>query len=636
MAELAAPAARFRPSLDVRSGSTTLAVIVTLGGLALADGGYFATSWAWAGLGALAVLAAGFAGDSLRFRPLAYVGIAALAGLGALTWIALLWTDNAVETTQEGQRLILYVAAPVALALLLRDRPIGIVAAGVLTAISIPATYALATRLFPDRLGVFDPVAGYRLSEPLGYWNGLGIFAAMGALLALGLSARVKTPLLRAVAAGLLAILLPTIYFTFSRGAWIALGLGYLAAVAIDPRRLQFLAATLAIVPAPAAAVLLASRADALSRTDAPLAEAVREGNRLAVYVSVAAVLAGALAAAFAIIERRIRIPPLARKVFAIALLSAVAVILVSVFARYGGPITLVEKGHEAFTKPISNDPDLRTRFTTFSGAYRAELWTEARDQFSENPVLGAGPGSYEGYWLQHRPIPHKVVDAHSLYLETLAELGVAGGLLLAIALAVPVAAAWQLRRHPLAAVLLAPLFAYLVHAAVDWDWELPAVTLAALFCATALVIGATRLPERRRPSPRARFALLVGSLVAVAFSFAGLVGSSAVGASDEAAAQERWSEAEDEARKGTRWLRWSSEPWERLAAAQAGQGERADAAASYSRAIDKEPREWTLWFGLAEVTSGHARRRALAEARQLNPRSPEIREFGRAEGDAP
>ena len=57
-----------------------------------------------------------------------------------------------------------------------------------------------------------------------------------------------------------LSYLLPTFYFTFGRGAWIALAAGAFTAVAVDPRRLQLLASMLVLSPAPAVAVWVASR----------------------------------------------------------------------------------------------------------------------------------------------------------------------------------------------------------------------------------------------------------------------------------------------------------------------------------------------------------------------------------------
>ena len=94
----------------------------------------------------------------------------------------------------EGQRALLYVAVLAALVLLVRRSTVPLVLAATLVAIFLASGYGLLTRLFPERLGVFDPVAAYRLEEPLTYWNALGIFAAMGALLALGFAAAGAEP----------------------------------------------------------------------------------------------------------------------------------------------------------------------------------------------------------------------------------------------------------------------------------------------------------------------------------------------------------------------------------------------------------------------------------------------------------
>src|SRR5207249_4783363 len=75
--------------------------------------------------------------------------------------------------------------------------------------------------------------------------------------------------------------------------------------------------------------------------------------------------------------------------------------------------------------------------------------------------------------------------------LETLAELGLVGFVLLVFVLAVPVVAAWRIRGRPLVAGAYGEYAAFAAHAAVDWDWELPAVTLAGLFCGALLVAAA-------------------------------------------------------------------------------------------------------------------------------------------------
>jgi hypothetical protein len=544
--------------------------------------------------------------------------LGSLGLLGAWTWLALTWSADFDQTVLEGLRLLLYVAVAVALVLLVRRDEVQPLLTGALTGIFLPAAYGLVTRLFPDRLGVFDPIAGYRLQEPIGYWNALGAFAAMGALLALGFAAR-GTVLARVLAAAALPVLLTTLYFTFSRGAWIALAVGLALMLAVDPRRLQTIAATLTLAPASALAVWLASREDALARVDAPLAAATDEGHRLALYVLLLSALSGAAAAAFWAVEARLTPPRPVRLAFGGALALVVVAALVTIFARYGGPVTIVANAWDSFSATKTGpQPDLRERLFTFQGSYRVELWEAAVDQYADHGALGSGPGTYEQYWNEHRPFWHIVRDAHNLYLETLAELGPVGLVLLAIALAVPFAGALLARGQPFVPAAAGAFAVFAVHAAVDWDWELPAVTVAALACAIAVTAGAAR-DDPRVLGPRVRWSAVAVAVGLAAVAFVGLVGASALAASEEAAERGRWEEAEDEARKAARWWRWSPEPWTRLGEAQLGAGDSDGAVESFRRAVSKDRDDWELWYDLYLVTEGAEASRALAEAARLN-----------------
>ena len=75
------------------------------------------------------------------------------------------------------------------------------------------------------------------------------------------------------------------------------------------------------------------------------------------------------------------------------------------------------------------------------------------------------------------------VHDAHSLEIETLAELGLIGAVILAALIAAAVVGVR--RAHgadpALAAGPLAALVVWGLHASIDWDWEMPAVTLVAV-----------------------------------------------------------------------------------------------------------------------------------------------------------
>jgi O-antigen ligase len=105
--------------------------------------------------------------------------------------------------------------------------------------------------------------------------------------------------------------------------------------------------------------------------------------------------------------------------------------------------------------------------------------------------------------WLQKRKFSEAVLDAHSLYLETAAELGLPGlAALAALFAGLALAARRALRRDAaLAAGLIAGVVAWAGQSAVDWLWEMPAVTLIALVLAGALVAAAEATGQPDRPA---------------------------------------------------------------------------------------------------------------------------------------
>jgi len=117
-------------------------------------------------------------------------------------------------------------------------------------------------------------------------------------------------------------------------------------------------------------------------------------------------------------------------------------------------------------------------------GGDRAWYWHVAWQEAAAAPVAGRGAGTFELAWLEEQPIPASVRDAHSLYLETLAELGVVGLGLLVLALAPPLLVAFR----GASAAAAGGYVAFLFHAGVDWDWEMPAVTVAGLLCGAAVL----------------------------------------------------------------------------------------------------------------------------------------------------
>jgi O-Antigen ligase len=601
---------------------TAIVVFAPVVGLAGAQGGFFPTAWGWASLPLLWVVAVALAVRQevrLSSAERAFIGL-----LGALAlWVAIsaIWSVAPADSVLESQRSLVYVAAVAAVLVVARSRFVWELLGGLVAAVAAISVFSLGTRLFPDRLGVYDRAAVYRLAQPIGYWNGLALFAGMGALLAFVFAVRARTMLARALCAAVLVVLLPTLYFTFGRGAWIALAAGLVAALAVDRHRLHLFACALALGAAPALAVWLASQRPGLTHRGASLASEEHDGHRLAALILVLAVANAACALALGYAERRVAPGPLVRRAFAAGVVLAAVVAVGAVFVRYGGPVRLVQRGYEAFKAPPRHAVNLNRRLLSFSGNHRAELWRLAWDDSRQHSALGAGAGAYERYFLRHATLNvGRVRDAHSLYLETLAELGPIGLALLVAAFAVPIAVIGRARRHPLAPAALGAYVAYLVHTGVDWDWELPAVTLVGLLSGAALLLAARR---SFRSPPLRQSVRLSGVALAVALSLAavvGLVGNMDLSKSDSARRHGDWASAASAANTARSWMPWSPAPWEALGRAQLGAGFPADARRSFRKAISKDRGDWELWYRLAGASKGATRRHALVEAARLYP----------------
>jgi hypothetical protein len=626
-AEAAPPLAPAR-RLGLENGSAfvpALVALVPVVGLAAAQGGYFPTAWGWASAALLWACAISLVvRGQMRLSGLERVFVAGLVAFAG--WIALstTWSSAFAQSVLEIERVLVYVAAVSAALLLTRVRLARYLLGGLLAAIILVAAFSLLTRLAPDRVGVYDREAVYRLAQPIGYWNGLALFAAIGSLLALGFAARARTMLVRATCAGSLVLLLPTLYFTFGRAAWVALGAGLVAAVALDPRRLQLLAALLVVGPLPAAAVLLSSQETGLTHAGTPLARAARDGHRLAAILALLILANAVLAAAFAYASNRVSVSALVERAFAVAVVVAVVVSAIVVFGRYGDPVTLAKRGYTSFkAPPPPGENDLNRRLLSFSGNGRADLWRLAWEDAQQHPVLGAGAGTYERFFLAHQPSNiSRVRDAHGLYIETLAELGPGGLALLALVLLTPLVALRRARRHPLVPAAAGAYIAYLAHTGVDWDWELPAVTLAGLLCGASILVFGRRWTQPRPLSTPPRYIGAFAALAAAAFATITLLGNSALSRSETARAGGKPVRAADEARRARTLLPWSPAPWAALGRAQLAAGLAPEARHSFRTAIAKDRSDWRLWYELAGASTGQAHRQALRHAAALFPQS--------------
>jgi O-antigen ligase len=529
----------------IRALGPVVLPLVLVGGVALDNGGFDATSWGWSTLLPLVIVGTALVLGRARSPNGLALGFLGLLGVfTAWTWLSAAWSSDVSASVLDAERLLIYLSA-VAAFLLLERSQVGRFLFGLLAAISLVGVWALSLRAFGGP-GSYDVAsvsadATRRLAAPLGYSNALGLLAAIGIVLAVGLAVRLRRPF----AAAPVLVLTPTLYFTYSRGAWLALAAGGIAALGLAVRRLS---------------------------------------RRMIVAVAIVVICAGAIA-----------------------------------LVRVGGPSGAVREFSHAGP---SVKADRSRRLFSLSGSSRAQYWHVAWRDYQQHPWLGSGAGSFQRRWLRSRPADLPVLDAHSLYLETLAELGPVGLGLLAALLALPLAAGVIARKQPLAVPALGGYVAYLVHAAQDWDWELPAVTLAGLGCAVALLMLAEREP-RPAIGRKARAAGLTAAVLLALVALGALAGNETLAAASTSLDADQPARAARDARWAKRLVPWSPEPWRLHGEALLSQGNLDGARRDFLTALRKDQSDWDSWVDLSLVTRGAAQRQAIEQAGRLNPLEP-------------
>ena len=319
-----------RRPLPLWSALSLLLPLIAVLAVAAANGGYFATAFGWTTLAFAWVTLIAVVLVAPRWGRLDATWVVGAALLCVFTFCSAVWAGSAGTAIDQGQRAVVYATAAAGALLLLRRRDLERWLAGLVFGATAICFYSLGTRLFADHFG--GPKPDYRLFVPVGYWNALGIFAGGAALLAFGAAVMGRITVLRILAGVSLVVLLPTLYYTYSRGAWAALIAGVLVTLLYSRWRERLFVALFVFLPLPALAVWLASRPAALTDRSASIAAASHAGHRLAVELAVVALLQAGVAGAYAMFAGRVRISKGMRigvaSVVAIALLAGLAGLL--------------------------------------------------------------------------------------------------------------------------------------------------------------------------------------------------------------------------------------------------------------------------------------------------------------------
>ena len=542
-----------------RGDHVVLAVLALLVAAALAGG---EARLAWVGsatvVGAVAALAAAFAGFAARpsLGPAGALSLLFFVAFAAWIGVSILWSAMPDRSWEYLNRSLIYLGFLV-LGLLAGRRRLGDVLAALLGGLLVWALLVKVLALEDGRRA--------RLHEPIGYWNTLGLVAAMAVPLAL----RLRSVLLRAllVYAAVVVVLL-----TQSRGA---LALAIAAAAVwlwrVPERRRDAGWSLLASVPP---AVLVGAFGLSLSGVaddGQPYSERLTAGLFLGIALLVGAVVA--------VVVARLEPRPAALRyaVYGVVPLAVAASVFVGVRAA------------QDFDEPVT--PESPTRFGEGSSNNRAQWWGEAWEGFVDEPIAGNGAGAFQVTHRRYRESNVEVREPHSLPLQLLSETGVVGFLLFGGAAVAAALAAWH--REP--ELVLVPA-SFLAGSLFDIHWDFVAAGALA-FATLGALLREGELPATREPLLAAGMVAL--ALAAVYSIAAPLLGERRVDDAFDALTRGEFAAALEKTRQARALNPVSIEPLLARGYIEEARGRFNEAREAYIAATEVQPENREGWFRL-------------------------------------
>src|SRR5215210_361375 len=565
----------------------------------------------------------------------AWIGLCLLAAFTLWTGLGIAWSSDAGASVTEFARVATYLGVFVLVLATRNPGDMRRLVNGLGAGMAVIGVLALLSRLhpawFPDEdTALVVGSTKNRLSYPLGYWNGLATLMAMAVPLLLFMAVRARTLIGRALAGAALPAVALTAFLTLSRGGAIEVAVALAVFIALAPGRLEA-APSIALTALGSAVLIIATnQRDALANgLDSAVAH--DQGDEILAMTLVVCGGIALLQASIALATRhgfgpRVRVP----RQTTVAAWSAILLCALVAAIAVGLPGELSDRWQQ-FKEPAGAGTGVQ-RFDSASGSGRYQTWSAAADANDTKPMTGTGPGTFEHWWAQHRDLGVFVRDAHSLYLETLGELGLVGFLLI-IALVGWVLVAGVLhavrrgatRRWPYAAAT-ASAFAFAVGAGIDWAWELSVLPIA------FMVLAAGLLAPRRYRSPTrtegyvTRGILLALGAVALVAIVPQLLGAEAIRDSRTAAESGDLASALDEAERAHDLQPYSATPDLQRALVLEQMRRYGEAVGPARDATEAASKDWRTWLVLsrlqAEAGKPDASVAAYVRAQRLNPRS--------------
>ncbi len=489
---------------------SALGIVITF--FSFSAGGYFIIRRGWGELVILYLLVLGLlfglpiAGRMTRLGA-AEFGLFAAYSLWILASVT--WSYVPANSFAEFLRAVLYLAGFALFYLFLARRRWLTWLGHLFVAIAfVVALAALKTKIFPDAQ---EPVFDLRLSWPLTYWNALALMMVMAFPIGLNAIAEKGAALaLRMYYAVALFALLAVLFFTVSRGGMIFLALALAIYLIFAVNRLRILLqAGMAIfwtgvVIAACYVFLPAMKAICYQSSNCPQGPSLSlqssQGHSLGILLLVLFAAAAGSQVLIWWLDGKLQISAgLARQIgigLAVAGVAAVMGAGTIVLSKAGGPVTFIRNQVNTLSstqraQPVA-DPSQRL---LSDQSERPQEYKISLKTLAAHPLTGTGANTWEVSWLKNRPYEMPVKNGHSLFFDSLAELGIiGGGLLVGFVVVFFVNSIRDLRflgcsRHrEIYGAFFAASTALILHSFMDWDWQMPVVFLPFLFFAGALV----------------------------------------------------------------------------------------------------------------------------------------------------
>ncbi len=562
------------------------------------------------------------------------VPLVALTLFAAFQLLSALWSHATARTLDSYDRTLLYVLALALFGSVRYGRAHARwLIRAVVAALTAVCLLGLLSRVLPHVWPTASTFFNSRLNYPLTYWNAEGMIAAIVLTLGFHLCAdRAEHWSVRVLSAALAPAVAATLLLTFSRGAIAAAMIGLLAYSTLT-RLSTIPTALLAFAPATAIALHAAWDATALATQHPTSPQAISQGHHVAVVVGACMLGAGLLRAALLRADRRIcdlhivRAPP-ARAVRVGAGAGAALLVLVVALAAGAGGFASREYNNFVSRNTEPTAAQTRERLTDPANDNRLPLWKAAVRIFDTEKLRGTGAGTYQQYFFRYRTDPLYVSDAHSLYLQCMAELGLVGLLLiLVVVLGILAGLAARIRGpdRALYAALFATALAWAVHQAFDWDWQMPALTLGVFILAGMALARPRDGRSGRSGLPANRTLVALGWLVlAVAPLLIG-ISYARLQSADQQLRRGDCRDAKSGALSSLSLSVKRPQAYAIIGFCDLEQGFAQAALPAMSQAAALEPDSWEgdYWLAVARAAAGIDPREAIRRALALNPLEP-------------